>query len=135
ARTRALPAALAGAAGLDNHVSAALGAAPRRPRRAIGFEDVADDDPRTLLREEPRLDGAHPPRATADESNLAREPHRCLPPRSGGRHSRLPPRPDRSAVDYTPAAIISSPFADNLTKASWTPRMFEEARPREQDRG
>src|SRR5262249_62415781 len=78
----ALPVALARDVELDEHGFATLGADPGRHRRAFGFEDVADDDPRAFLREEPRLDGAHPARATADQSNLAREPHRCLPPRS-----------------------------------------------------
>src|SRR5262249_61487736 len=79
--------------------------------------------------------GPHPPPPTADDGARARAPPRSPPLRSGGRHSRLPPRPDRSAVDYTPAVIISSSVADNLTKASWIRRMFEEGARLKQERG
>src|SRR5262245_33469132 len=50
-------------------------------------------------------------------------------------HAVRVPRPERSGVDYTPAVIISRSVADNLTKASWIRRMFEEGARLKQERG
>ena len=44
-------------------------------RPAFRLQDVADDNPRPLPREEARLDGAHPPGATADQRDLSGQPH------------------------------------------------------------
>ena len=38
-------------------------------------------------------------------------------------------------VDYTPGVIVSRAVTDNLTKASWIRRMFEEGARLKQERG
>src|SRR5207237_7722041 len=62
----------------DEDRLATLGADPRRHRRPLALEDVADDDARAFLSEEPRFHRSHSSRAATDQRYLAREPHRRL---------------------------------------------------------
>src|SRR5262249_14956667 len=55
--------------------------------------------------------------------------------RRGRRPPGLPARPERSGVAYPPAVIVSRAVANNLTKASWIRRMFEEGARLKQERG
>src|SRR5262245_15510319 len=78
-------------------------------------------------------------RATLPASLIAASCARCpedVSPLSCHRPRRpRPTPPGRSGVDYTPAVIISRSVADNLTKASWIRRMFEEGARLKQERG
>src|SRR5947207_2180368 len=77
-RDGTLPVALAGDVEPDEDRLATLGADPRRHRRPLALEDVADDDARAFLSEKPRFHRSHSSRAATDQSYLAREPHRPL---------------------------------------------------------
>src|SRR3989442_1090527 len=108
------------------------------PTRPSCDEMLTIDPPPARRSEAPRSPRSHPPRPPTDQAPLPRGPRRrllvALPsparPIASAAHVR-----DRSGGDYTPAVIISRAVAENLTKASWIRRMFEEGARLKQERG
>src|SRR5690606_15870567 len=77
------------------HEARVLLAELRGERLALGVEDVADDDLRTLLDEEARVRGAHASCRPADEGDLAADPSHGVSFRWGRQHGCRPPVPRR----------------------------------------
>ena len=96
----------------------------RDERVFIIGEDVAEADLRPLAGEQPRLDGAHTPGASADKSNLSCQSHNLLRPRQSfwcwqlrlGHIKRFPAAKINAFNQHIPISIISF----DLVKPKWS---------------